>query len=857
MTESKVAKKATKARKTSRKTKAKEAETEETKAAEPKVAKKSSRAKKADGDGEETNAAEPKVAKKSSRAKKADGGSGNTLVVVESPAKAKTIKKYLGARYTVKASVGHIMDLPKSKIGVDVENGFEPVYEVIKGKVKVVAELKAAAKNAQMILIATDPDREGEAIAWHVREQIKRTKVPSQRVLFNEITKKAIQEAIEKPLELNRALYDAQQARRVLDRLVGYQISPILWKKVRRGLSAGRVQSVAVRLVVERENEIAAFVPVEYWSIEADLAADLPPQFRAKLIKIDGEKAELPSEQVTTPLVDELKKLPFTVAKVDKKERRRNAPAPFITSKLQQEAANKLGFTAKKTMTLSQRLYEGVELGEEGQVALITYMRTDSVRLSPEAVTAARGYIEQRFGKDYLPAEPVQFKTKKSAQDAHEAIRPTSIDYPPERVQPHLERDMYRLYDLIWNRFIACQMVPAVFDQTTADIEAAAALRDAAMAARSFLFRATGQTLKFAGYLAVYGAEVPTEPEAGAEKMEGDDEEKGDIARQLPPLQQGQRLTLVQLLPEQHFTQPPPRFNEASLVKELEEDGIGRPSTYAAILSNIQDKEYVEKKEGRFYPTELGKIVTELLVSAFPNVMDVRFTARLEEELDEVEEGKMDWVKVLEEFYGPFKKTLAAAEEQMRDVKREEKPTDLVCEKCGSPMVIKWGRMGRFLACSGYPECKNTKDFIEKDGKIQIVEDLPTEEVCPTCAKPMVNKRGRFGRFLACSDYPTCKTTRPITLKGVPCPDCGGGLAERKTRFGKSFYGCVNYPNCKFAAWDRPIPGPCPQCGKPYLLAKYSKREGPYIACPDKECGYRREAPEPGTAASTEGQPAA
>ncbi|MFL5394641.1 MAG: type I DNA topoisomerase, partial [Myxococcales bacterium] len=462
MTESKVAKKATKARKTSRKTKAKEAETEE------------------------TRAAEPKVAKKSSRAKKADGGSGNTLVVVESPAKAKTIKKYLGARYTVKASVGHIMDLPKSKIGVDVENGFEPVYEVIKGKVKVVAELKAAAKNAQMILIATDPDREGEAIAWHVREQIKRTKVPSQRVLFNEITKKAIQEAIEKPLELNRALYDAQQARRVLDRLVGYQISPILWKKVRRGLSAGRVQSVAVRLVVEREKEIAAFVPVEYWSIEADLAADLPPQFRAKLIKIDGEKAELPSEQVTTPLVDELKKLPFTVAKVDKKERRRNAPAPFITSKLQQEAANKLGFTAKKTMTLSQRLYEGVELGEEGQVALITYMRTDSVRLSPEAVTAARGYIEQRFGKDYLPAEPVQFKTKKSAQDAHEAIRPTSIDYPPERVQPHLERDMYRLYDLIWNRFIACQMVPAVFDQTTADIEATAALRDAAAAARSF-----------------------------------------------------------------------------------------------------------------------------------------------------------------------------------------------------------------------------------------------------------------------------------------------------------------------------------------------------------------------------------
>ncbi len=492
-------------------------------------------------------------------------------------------------------------------------------------------------------------------------------------------------------------------------------------------------------------------------------------------------------------------------------------------------------------MTLSQRLYEGVELGEDGQTALITYMRTDSVRLSPDAVTAARDYVSQRWGKDYLPAEPVQFKTKKSAQDAHEAIRPTSLEYPPERVQPFLEKDMYRLYELIWNRFIACQMVPAVFDQTTADISAGRAT-----------FRATGQILKFAGYLAVYGQEAEQPPEeAGAEKMEGEDEEKGDVSRQLPPLAAGDKLELVELLPEQHFTQPPPRFTEASLVKELEEKGIGRPSTYAAILSTIQDKEYVEKKEGRFFPTDLGKIVTELLLQSFPSVMDVEFTARMEEELDEVEEGKVVWQDVLKEFYGPFKKTLAVAEAEMRDVKREEKPTDLVCEKCGSPMVIKWGRMGRFLACSGYPECKNTKDFIEEDGKIKVVEDIPTEEVCPTCAKPMVNKRGRFGRFLACSDYPACKTTRPITLKGVVCPDCGGGLAERKSRFGKSFFGCVNYPNCKFAAWDRPIPGPCPQCNKPYLLQKYSKREGPFIACPDKECGYRREAPEPGSETAT------
>ncbi|HET9754317.1 MAG TPA: type I DNA topoisomerase, partial [Myxococcales bacterium] len=617
---------------------------------------------------------------------------GSTLVVVESPTKAKTIKKYLGAGYVVKASVGHVMDLPKSKIGVDIENGFEPVYEVIEAKKKVVAELKAAAKGAERILLATDPDREGEAIAWHVFEQLKKSKVPASRILFNEITKKSIQEAIQKPLELNHDLYDAQQARRVLDRLVGYQISPILWKKVRRGLSAGRVQSVAVRLVVEREEEIGKFVPVEYWSIEADLAAALPPQFRAKLIRLDGEKAELGSAEITLPLVEELRKQSFVVAEVVRKERRRNAPPPFITSKLQQEAANRLGFTAKKTMTLAQRLYEGVELGEDGQTALITYMRTDSVRLSPDAVNGAREYVAARWGKDYLPAEPVQFKTKKSAQDAHEAIRPTSLEYPPEKVQPFLERDMYRLYELIWNRFIACQMVPAVFDQTTADISAGRAT-----------FRATGQILKFAGYLAVYGqeAEQPQE-EAGAEKMEGEDEEKGDVSRQLPPLAAGDRLELVELLPEQHFTQPPPRFTEASLVKELEEKGIGRPSTYAAILSTIQDKEYVEKKEGRFFPTDLGKIVTELLLQSFPSVMDVEFTARMEEELDEVEEGKAVWQNVLAEFYGPFKKTLAVAEAQMRDVKREEKPTDLVCEKCGSPMVIKWGRMGRFLACSGY-----------------------------------------------------------------------------------------------------------------------------------------------------------
>ena len=777
--------------------------------------------------------------------RKAKRGSGHTLVVVESPAKAKTIKKYLGSAYTVKASVGHVMDLPKSKIGVDVENGFLPVYEVIESKQKVLGEIRNAAKKADRVLLATDPDREGEAIAWHLSEAIKGAHVPMWRVLFNEITKPAIQEAIAHPIALRQEIYDAQQARRVLDRLVGYQISPILWDKVRRGLSAGRVQSVAVRLVVDREAEIKKFIPVEYWSIEADLKAALPPQFRAKLIKVDGKKAELTSAGNTQPLAAEVEKEKFVVATVDRKERRRNAPPPFITSKLQQEAANRLGFSPKKTMTLAQKLYEGVELGDEGQTALITYMRTDSVRLSPASLEMARAWVSLKYGKQYLPEGPVQFKTKKSAQDAHEAIRPVSTDYSPERVKKHLEhpedRDLFRLYELIWNRFIASQMVPAVFDQTTADIAAGRAT-----------FRATGQVLKFAGYLGVYGEQAvkdgsqPPE-EAGAEKMEGDDEEKGDLSRQLPPLDEGHELKLAQLITEQHFTQPPPRFSEATLVKEMEDRGIGRPSTYAAILSTIQaeGREYVEKKENRLYPTYLGTLITELLLVSFPTVMDVEFTAKMEESLDEVEEGKVDWVKLMGDFYGPFQKSLVVAKSEMRDVKREEVKTSLVCEKCGSPMVIKLGKMGRFLACTGYPECKNTCDFTEApDGTIKKVEPQPTDEICPKCDSPMVSKRGRFGVFLACSTYPTCDYTKPITIKGVACPLDGGGLAERKSRFGKSFYGCVNYPACKFAAWDRPIPGPCPTCGALYLLSKYSKRDGAYTACPNKECDYRRATPE-------------
>ena len=748
------------------------------------------------------------------------------LVVVESPAKAKTIKKYLGSGYSVKASVGHVKDLPKSKMGVDVEHGFRPEYVVIKSKEKALGELKRVAQTADTVYLATDPDREGEAIAWHISEELRHPR--AVRVLFNEITKKAIQEAIAHPLALDRSKYDSQQTRRILDRLVGYEISPLLWKKVRRGLSAGRVQSVAVRLVVEREREIRAFVPVEYWTLDADLEAGEPPAFRARLVKVDGAKAEVKDQAAAEALVAELGGASFVVTRVERRERRRTAPPPFITSKLQQEAANRLRFTAKKTMTLAQRLYEGVELGDEGQVALITYMRTDSVRLSADAVEEARALIRSRYGSEALPDEPVAFKSRKSAQDAHEAIRPTSLDFPPERVRAFLEPDVARLYELIWNRFLACQMKPAVYDQTTAEISAGRTL-----------FRATGSSLKFAGWLAVYG-EAPEEEAPEREKGTGEEDTPEGAPGALPPLAEGERLTLRQLLPEQHFTQPPPRFTEASLVKELEEQGIGRPSTYAAILSVIQDKKYVEKLEGRFHPTDLGKITTEELVKHFPHEMDVAFTAGMEEKLDRISEGEASWKNVLQEFWDPFKQTLAQAAAQMRDVKREEIPTDLSCEKCGKPMAIKWGKMGRFLACTGYPDCKNTKDFKEVDGKIVPVEEQPTDEVCDKCGRPMVIKRGRFGRFLACSGYPECKSSKPLSI-GVACPTCKVGyLTERRSRRGKAFFGCNRYPDCTFAAWDRPLPEACPRCGSPYLLQKYTKRDGPSVVCPNKDCGYRR-----------------
>jgi DNA topoisomerase-1 len=785
---------------------------------------------------------------KPSRAVRGGTKGGGTLVVVESPAKAKTIKKYLGRGYDVKASVGHVKDLPKSKDGVDIAGGFVPTYEVIKGKAKVLSEIKRAARTAERVLLATDPDREGEAIAWHISEELgaEGGDARVRRVLFNEITKGAIQKAIQHPIDLDRKKFDSQQARRILDRLVGYKISNILWDKVRRGLSAGRVQSVAVRLVVEREREIQAFVPVEYWSLDADLAARLPPEFRAHIHRVDGQKADLKDGAQTGQLVKDLEGASYVVATVDKKERRRNPPPPFTTAKLQQEAANRLGFSPKKTMTLAQRLYEGVELGEAGALGLITYMRTDSVRLSTEAVDGARAYIKDAYGQDHLPETPNVYKTKaKSAQEAHEAVRPTTLEWPPEKVRPFLEaideRDMARLYELVWNRFVACQMMPAVYDQTTADIAAGARA----------VFRATGSILKFAGYLAVYGAKPPEE-EAGAEPTPSDeggveDKEAKAGDRQLPPLEAGMDLRLVKLLPEQHFTQPPPRFNESSLVKEMEEKGIGRPSTYAAILDTIQEKQYVEKLERTFKPTELGFLVTDWLVKGFPREMDVAFTAGMEEQLDQIEEGSAQWQEVLRRFWGTFEEDLARAKEQP-GIKNTSKPTEITCEKCGQhKLVIKWGRNGEFLACPGYPDCKNTMNF-RMEGEVIVPvkeEEIPVTDLCPKCNAAMVMKRGRFGKFIACSRYPDCDGKRSVSI-GVDCPKgCGGFVTEKRSRFGKNFYGCSNWSReggCDFVSWDKPRSEPCPDCGSAWLVDKYSKRDGPQVSCPNKECGYRRAA---------------
>ncbi len=796
-----------------------------------------------------------------------------SLVIVESPAKAKTIGKYLGKQYTVKASLGHVKDLPKRELAVDVERGFEPTYELIEGKKKLIQELKKASKEAEGVYLAADPDREGEAICAHLAEELggkKDGRPKIYRVMFNEITKNAIQRAFEHPGKVDRHLVDAQQARRVLDRLVGYQISPLLWDKVRRGLSAGRVQTVALRLIVEREREIRAFEKREYWTVDAHLAGKKPPVIVARLVRKNDEALTIPDEASAQALVAALTDVDYVVKSVETREKRRNPVPPFITSTLQQEASRKLRFSVKRTMGLAQRLYEGVDLGEEGSVGLITYMRTDSPRVGAEALTEVRQLIGERYGAQYLPPSPNFYRSKKEAQDAHEAIRPTSAMRAPDSVQKYLGEDELKLYRLIWMRFVASQMVPAVFDQTTVDILAAG--RDGA----SYTLRETGTVPKFDGFLAVY--------EEGKDQKDEEDEE---LKHKLPAVAEGERLKFRSLDSEQHFTDPPPRYTEATLVKELEADGVGRPSTYASILSTIPEREYVRKDGGRFVPTELGMVVTDLLLESFDDIFDVTYTARLEEALDEIEDGKLGWRDAMSEFYQKFSVDLSRAEKHMTDIKRMEKPTDLVCEKCGKPMVIKWGRHGSFIACTGYPECTNTRELTVDlpDVDKADLNEQGDEEYCQNCGRPMVLKKGRFGQFYACSGYPDCKTTKPIggqqkkadvqleekcplcghnlVLKtgrfgeftacsdypkckyvkhktiGVKCPKCGeGDVTERRSKRGKTFYGCSRYPDCDFVAWSKPIAEKCPKCGSPYLVEKWFK-SGPVAQCPNAECKYK------------------
>jgi DNA topoisomerase-1 len=806
------------------------------------------------------------------------------LVVVESPAKAKTINKYLGRDYKVIASMGHIRDLPKSKLGVDVENDFAEEYESIATRKKVIKELKDAAKDASDIYVATDPDREGEAIGWHLAQELGGRKRKIHRLTFNEITKKAIQAAIKQPGVIDEKMVDAQRARRVLDRLVGYKLSPLLWDKVRRGLSAGRVQSVALKLVCDREREIERFVPEEYWHVFARLAGAQPPEFEAKLFKKSGDAVTVANEEQSKAILADLERASWTVTSVVTKERKRHAPAPFITSKLQQTAR----FPVKKTMMIAQQLYEGGIEIPELTGGLITYMRTDSVRVADEALVAVRDHIKTTFGDEYLPEKATYYKSKSDAQDAHEAIRPTSLQHDPETVKSFLTSDQYSLYRLIWNRFVASQMNPATFDETTVDI-----------AAGDYVFRVKGTVPKFAGWMATYGL-TPGQPEPREGEdtrprespLEREGEDEDGVSGVLPQLAEGDRLELKALRPEQKFTQPPPRFSEATLVKELEENGIGRPSTYASIISVLQDRDYVNKIEGRFKPTALGVIISDLLTKSFDDIIDVEYTRSLEDDLDKIEQGKTDYVKTLGDFYKKFKKDLSKAGKEMDDLKKgidigeacdkcgspmlkrvgkfgpfiacsaypdctntreveEQQPESESgdeeiepCENCGKPMAVKRGRFGQFLACTGYPECKTTRKLIAtKHGGLKAAKpDQILDEKCPRCGSNLVIKQGRFGEFTACTSYPECKYVKHKTT-GVICPkdgDKGGEIVERKSRRGKIFFGCSNYPDCDFVLWNRPVNEKCPKCGAPYLIEKTTKKHGRQILCNDDDCDYVR-----------------
>jgi len=791
------------------------------------------------------------------------------MVIVESPAKARTIERYLGKDYYVRASAGHIMDLPPRALGVDIKQGFKPTYRVISGKEKVVAELKKAAEKASSIYLAADPDREGEAICYHLAQQLDgRENRVIHRILFNEITKNAILEAFENPSEIDIHKVEAQQTRRILDRLVGYKVSPLLWRKVRKGLSAGRVQTVAVRLIVEREREIREFKAEEYWEFGARVKATNPPPFEIKASRHKGKKFHIGGQKEADELLASLQQSDFVVRDLQKKKRKRNPVPPFITSKLQQEAVRRLGFTVKKTMTIAQRLYEGVEVGSEGAVGLITYMRTDSTRVSTGALEEVRSYIDEHYGKDFLPAKAKIYRGKKSAQDAHEAIRPTSVAREPKGIKPFLQKDEFRLYELIWKRFVASQMNPARFDQTEILVDAG-----------ETEFKAVGSIMRFEGFLKLYH-----EVRDAQQKSDSLDE-----GRVLPEVSPGEKLAVEEIIREQKFTQPPPRFNEASLVKALEDKGIGRPSTYQQILTVIMSRDYVSKEKGRFSATQLGEIVNDLLVDHFDEIFDYNYTAKLETDLDQIEDGTENWVDALTEFYQGFKDKLQAANTEMKDLKREGIPTKEKCEKCGSAMVIRFGKFGRFMACTnfpecrntreaseedadgtelspdlkepcekcgkpmvikkgqygdfmactGYPECKNAKKIVRSDGKVKLHGKSDLEEQCPKCGTNLVLRHGRFGEFISCGNYPDCRYIKPDET-GVNCPQCEeGNLVGRKSRKGRVFYACDRYPDCNFTLWNRPVAEKCPECGAAFLLKKTTKKEGTVRFCGEKGCSYK------------------
>lgn len=733
-----------------------------------------------------------------------------SLVIVESPSKSKTIKKYLGKDYIVEATVGHIKNLPKSKLGVDIENGYEPKFVLIKGKEEVLKKLCELSAKAEKVYIATDPDREGEAIAYDIAKEIEKKNSNILRVLFHEITESGIREAMKNPQNINQNLVDSQRARRVMDRIVGYKISPFLWKTVYHGLSAGRVQSVALRLICEREEQIKNFTPEEYWSITGEFKTEKSESFLARLISKAGESIKIPDEASANSLTEDLKKQLYVIKSITKKIVKRNPPAPFITSTLQQEAASRLGFSAKKTMQLAQELYEGVEIGEDGLVGLITYMRTDSTRLSSDAIEAVREYIFNNYGKEYLPKEPREFKKGKASQDAHEAIRPTTIKYEPRVIKKYLHsKDLFRLYELIWNRFVASQMTPAEFDQITVEISGG-----------DYLFRATGTTPKFRGFLQVYD-DIKPEEQSQAESEE-------PVSKIPANLKENENAQLLDLIPKQHFTKPPARYTESSLVKDLEAYGIGRPSTYAQIVSTIIDRKYVEQRDRKLYALPLGMEVNQLLVKNFPEIFNVKFTAKMEEELDTIASGKRTFLKVMDDFYKPFSHALEKITKKTHEIKKSlQESTDEVCEKCGKPMVIKWGRNGKFKACSGYPECKNTKPIEEN----KVHEHLNGLK-CELCGGEMIVKTSKYGSFLGCSNYPKCENTKPISME-MKCPKCKeGNLVERKTKRGKTFYGCSRYPDCDFASWDKPIDRKCDVCDSDYLIEKYNQKIGRYLQCP-------------------------